>query len=1091
MEDFNMDSHVTKITIKTLYGLAILSALTALLVLPLRAQVVTVSVQGRVYDPTGAAIPGANVTVVNSETGFSRSMTATAGGDYQFSALPVGDYTITAAKPGFQKSAKKIGLEVGAAGNVDFSLAPGQVVTEVTVQDVGEVVEPTRTMVSSVIDEQKIDNLPVNGRQFIDFALLAPGITVGDTTSGSTDVIIEPVTKLSFAGQNIHFNFIAIDGADNISTASGIQKTTPSQEAVREFRVINTQYSTEAGRAVGGIVNIITKSGTNDLHGSAYDYFRNDALDAQSILTSPDLPSCTNPNDRHTCSRFLKKLHQNQFGFTLGGPIQRDKTFFFGNYEGQRRSESPFYNSAILSNLTLINQLKCTNFGTLACGDPGSLHQEDLNVTRDTNYDNLLVRLDHSFSEKQYFFVRYFFNDQRLTQVSPLNDGFDLPSGYKTNNFRDQSIVGSLTSTLSNSAVNEARVQYAHRFFDFPTNSTQPHLEVSNLFTIGVNRGNPDFYQESRAELVDNFSWSRGKHTLSFGANYNHVNTIESFPLFYPFEADFGCLSNCVFSLGNSVIPGLQGAPFVIFMQRNDAASDFQEPTIDTSIYQGTKIPAAVRNQAKGELGHTYNGFYFMDKWRATDRLTLNYGLRYEWETWPSSAVNTDWNNVDPRAGFAYNIGGRWNMVLRGGAGIFHGIIPSPLLMCQKPSCGGTIGPFPGRENKEDSLNANVRLWAFAAGPFSTNQALTSLLNTGTYPDAIPVPGGICPEGNPSGNGMLSGCGFFGDSVIVRFAKDHQAPYGVQGSFGLELQPFHDAVLDVSYLHVRGVHLGSFWNVNQPPPFCQITAHDSHGRSGPKDDYHVPFPTPGCGVPSNFPGTALPTVAVYFEADSKWDSVYDGLLVNFNKRLSHHLGWGVSYTFSKGIDDGPNPSFVLIPQDSRHFDRERAVSADHTPHRLVANATFSGPEKKNPVLNGWQFSTIVSMETPHYFTKFAGSDVNGDVFGNNDRVGIEPRNTFKGDSFQSVDLRVSRTFTVTEKLHLEGIAEAFNIFNTVNVRFFNTAYGAADFCPFNATAAGCPATPSGNLEGSPNPAYGTPRAAFNPRQIQFALRFTW
>ena len=156
-----MDSHVTKSTLKTLYGLVMFLAL-AMCLVPLHAQVVTVSVQGRVYDPTGAAIPAANITVVNSETGFSRSMTATAGGDYQFSALPVGDYTITAEKAGFQKSAKKVRLEVGAAGNVDFNLAPGQVVTEVTVQDVGEVVEPTRTMVSSVIDEQKIDNLPVN-----------------------------------------------------------------------------------------------------------------------------------------------------------------------------------------------------------------------------------------------------------------------------------------------------------------------------------------------------------------------------------------------------------------------------------------------------------------------------------------------------------------------------------------------------------------------------------------------------------------------------------------------------------------------------------------------------------------------------------------------------------------------------------------------------------------------------------------------------------------------------------------------------------------------------------------------------------------
>ena len=529
------------------------------------------------FDTTGAVIPQGTVTAVNTATGFSRATTASATGDYQISSLPVGDYTITAEKTGFQKQAKKIRLEIGSAANLDFNLPPGQVAQEVTVQDVGEVAEPTRTMVSSVIDQQKIENLPVNGRQFIDFALLAPGITVGDTTSGSTDVIIEPVTKLSFAGQNIHYNFIAIDGADNISTASGIQKTTPSQEAAREFRVINTQYSTEAGRAVGGIVNVITKSGTNDLHGSVYEYFRNDALDAQSILASPDLPTCNTPGDPNSggCA-FLKKLHQNQFGFTLGGPIKKDRTFFFANYEGQRRSESPFYNSAILNNISLINDLKCTNFNTLPCGGPGSLPQENLNVTRDTNYDNFLIRLDHNFSARQYFFARYFFNDQRLTQVSPLNDGFDLPSGYKTNNFRDQSIVGGLTSTIGTSLVNEARVQYAHRFFDFPTDSTQPHLEVSNIFTIGVNRGNPDFYEEGRVELVDNMSWVHGKHTLSFGGNFNHVNTTESFPLFYPFEADFACLENCVFSLGNSVIPGLAGSPFVIFFERFDQAATSQ-----------------------------------------------------------------------------------------------------------------------------------------------------------------------------------------------------------------------------------------------------------------------------------------------------------------------------------------------------------------------------------------------------------------------------------------------------------------------------------------------------------------------------------
>src|SRR6266404_6134019 len=548
----------------------------------LEAQTVTSSIQGRVYDSSGAAISGAAVTAVNADTGVSRTNDATSGGDYQITLLPPGDYTVTAEKSGFQKSAKKVHLDLGAAGTVDFNLPVGQVTEQVSVQDVGEVAEPTRTMVSTVIDEQKIESLPVNGRQFIDFALLAPGVTIGDTTSGSTDVIIEPVTKLSFAGQNIHYNFVAIDGTDNMSTASGIQKTTPSQEAVREFRVINSSYSTEFGRAVGGIVNIITKSGTNQFHGSVYDYFRNDAMDAQSILASPDLPTCDTPGDPTSGGcRFLKKLHQNQYGFTLGGPIKKSQTFLFGNYEGQRRSESPFYNSAILGNIALINDLKCSNFGSLECGAPGSLPVENLNITRVSNYDNFLFRLDHIINSRHSFFLRYFFNDERLTQVSPLNDGFDLPSGYKQNSFRDQTITGSLSSLFKNSLVNELRVQYAHRFFDFPTNTTQPHLEVTNIFTVGVNRGNPDMYEEHRTEVVDNLTWVKGSHTIQFGGNTNFVTTTESFPLFYPFEADFGCIENCAFSFGDSNIPGLPGSsPSVIFFERFDAASNFLEPTV-------------------------------------------------------------------------------------------------------------------------------------------------------------------------------------------------------------------------------------------------------------------------------------------------------------------------------------------------------------------------------------------------------------------------------------------------------------------------------------------------------------------------------
>ncbi|HKV92746.1 MAG TPA: carboxypeptidase regulatory-like domain-containing protein [Candidatus Angelobacter sp.] len=1009
------------------------------------AQTITASLQGRVTDKSGAVLTSATVTAVNTETGLARSAKTSDTGEYEIPQLQVGQYKITVQAPSFQPQSRTAQLVIGQAASLDFSLTPGPVNEEVTVTTEAPLVETTRTSVDSVIGERQIQNLPVNGRQFIDFALLAPGVIVGDTTSGSTDVIIEPVTKLSFAGQNIHYNFIAVDGADNISTASGVQKTTPSEEAVREFRVINNTYSVEAGRAVGGIVNIITKSGTNDLHGSVYEYFRNDALDATSILAAPG----------------LNKLRQNQFGFTLGGPLKKDRTFFFTNYEGQRRRENPFYNSVILANLTSINQFKA-GFG---------LAPEQLNVNRKSDFDNFLVKLDHSFNQSEYGFFHYFFNDGRLTNVSPLNDGFDLPSGFKDNFLRDQSLVAGLNSVLSTRFSNELRGQYAHRTFDFPTDTTQPHLEVLNTFTMGVNRGNPDSYQEHREEFTDNATWSLSKHMLGFGGDFNYVHTTESFPLFYPFEADFGCLfaTQCPFSLQ-------AGAPQVLFFERF-SAPNFTEPTLNPSVFAGQRIPSAISNQAKGTIGHTYTGFYLQDHWRPTNNLALNYGLRYQFETFPSQVLDNPMNEFDPRAGFAYSLGTKYNIVLRGGAGLFHGIIPMPLLACQIPSCGGTTGTYPGRPD-ENAQNAATRLFAFASAPNITSIALADILG-GTYPDAAPL--GFCP------GGTVAGCGFFGDAVIARFDKNHRVPYGIQTSLGLTLQPTKDSALDISLLRSKGVHLGSFFNVNQPDPTGQVLVHNSQGTAGMKNTYFAAPGVPG----SRSAGPGFPTLyAVYFEAASRWNSEWNGLLVNFNKRMSRHFSTGVSYTWSKGIDDGPNPSFVLIPQDSQDLRAERALSSDSVGQRFVLNTTIEGPSHRNRWVNNFRVGSIITLESPNYFTKFAGFDANGDIFGNNDRVGLEPRNTFKGDSYQTIDLRLSRTFKPKERLSVETIAEAFNLFNTVNVRFFNTVYGAADFCNFNSSAQGCSPTQH-FLEGSPNPNYGTPRAVYNPRQLQLALRLTF
>jgi len=1058
------------------YSLQILLAVlpaASLLILPnsARSQAVNATLSGKIIDASGGSVAKATVTASNMATGFSRSALTSDNGEYSIPALPAGEYKVTVEFAGFGKQTKNITLQVGQAAELGFTLSPGEMVQRVEVEATSELAEPTRTQVSTVITENQIVNLPVNGREFINFALLSPAVTIGDTTAGNTDVIVEPVTKLSFAGQNIHYNFIAVDGADDISTASGIQRGTPPQESVQEFRVINTDYSVEFGRASAGIVNIITRSGTNNWHGVLYEYFRNNKLDAINLLQA---------TGAHV-------LRQNQFGAAIGGPIRKDRSFIYGNYEVQRRGESPFYNSAVLTNIHAINELKTNVYGLPAEPALGS-------VLRTNNSDNGFLRFDHSFGEKENMFVRYFINDGRLVNQSPLNDGFDLPSAFKDNFYRDQSVAGTLASVINPKVVNELRMQFARRSFDFPTVSTQPHLELSNTFTTGVNRGNPDFYRESRYELVDNLSFTRDRHAISLGGNFNYVRTTESFPLFYPFEADFPNLgaflgndrvngAQCVSAVNDPGGPGPASCqhPNVIFFERFKAPN-FDEKTITegTAVYRGGRFSPAIRNQAEGTLNHTYDGLFIQDKWRATNRLTLNGGIRWEWETWPSGVLNTQWKNFDPRLGMAYNLGTNHHVVVRAGFGLFHGIIPAPLLACQKPSCGGVIGKYPNRPF-ENNLDANTELFAFASGPGITASGLQGLIRDGAYPDNTSDPFTSFPGCQP-----ITNCGFFGPSVVVRFDQNHKNPYGVQASVAVEFEPLPNTSVSISGLHIRGVHLGSFYNVNQPDPTATVTVHDSQGRSGLKNAYCSVVPA--CPFT---PGVRTFPIAIYFEATSRWDSQYDGLLINVTKRLSHNFSYGVSYTWSKSIDDGPNPSFVLIPQDSQNFRAERALSSDDVRNRLVLNGTVATPKTWNLLARDFEFGLIATIQSPMRFTKFAGFDANGDIFGNNDRVGIESRNTFVGDNFRSVDFRLGRTIPFKEHRSLELLAEAFNLFNRTNIRFFNTVYGAADFCPFNPTAFGCPATPSGFREGSPNPLYGSPRAVFNPRQIQLALKFNF
>jgi hypothetical protein len=336
---------------------------------------------GTVQDERGGVITKAGITLREMDTNRSYSATSNDSGYYVVPNVPPGRYELKVGYTGFANFTQTgMQLSVGQTATVNVTLK-ASLEQSIVVTDEAPPVEPSRTEISQVIDAKQIQSLPISGRLFTDFALLTPGVATGRTSLQSTFTEFE-VTRVSFGGMRDFSNIVTVDGADTINTVTSSQRATPSQEAVSEFRVVNNSFGAEYGRALGGIVNIVTKSGTNDWHGSAYEYFRHQALDARSLL-QPAPQADT--------------LHQSQFGGTLGGPIKKDKFFFFVNYEGQRRTESPTFPETLVANLGKINAVKAQL----------GLAPEDLNVLKTVNPDNVIGKVDYQLNQKHRLSVRY------------------------------------------------------------------------------------------------------------------------------------------------------------------------------------------------------------------------------------------------------------------------------------------------------------------------------------------------------------------------------------------------------------------------------------------------------------------------------------------------------------------------------------------------------------------------------------------------------------------------------------------------------------------------------------------------------------
>jgi hypothetical protein len=991
-------------------------------------QTTTGTLSGTVRDTSGAVVPHAKMTLTNSATGVSRSLESDAEGRYSLTNIEPGTFELRTEHEGFKVAVQKgVVLTVGGSTALDITMEVGSASEIVTVTATEPLIETTSAGVSRVVAEQTIESLPILGRNFVDFAKLSSGVAPGRENTGGgafkepdTGVGSAAAPRLTFGGQSELSTLILVDGVDNIQTFTGLPRVTPSQEAVQEFRVLNTTYLAEYGRALGGFVNIVTKSGGNQYHGSAYYFGMNNALNAKPILTGP------NP-----------ALRQSQYGATIGGPLKKDQVFFFGNYEGQRRAESNKFSTVILNNLPAINATKAF-FG---------LTPEVNDLLRTNDYDGFLGKVDFRPTGNNTLSLRY-------NLLNSTTDGFLGGGGRaspasttaRNNKTFDQSFVASDTALLTKSLVNEARVQWARRSFVFPSVLKEPDLEISNLIITGKSTSDVDFYRESRLQASDSISFISGASTLKVGVDFNNIRDTAQWDLFFPARVIFP-------SLPAFLAP--TPTPVVFWWPLQNGTTT--RPALPVPFTQD--VPTGMEPLVGTKIDYNAYGFFGQEEWRATPKLTLTLGLRYDFETYPSPLVTrNDLNNFQPRIGIAYAWSPR--TVVRAGFGIFNDRLFNSIGQLLVTGQWGSAGDlpnaqvlFPGIAPVRGRLiqptiagpTASTAVACRPGGPTitTTSAALASLCvftATGAVPTA-PITGGIVYPGfRDNKDGAL------------------RTPYSERASLEISHELGGGFAVAVSYLYVHGLKLAAHTgNLN-----AVQTGTLPNGK---------PVYVRAAG------GRQFLELGDFFVIDDIGFSIYHGGTFELKKQFSHGFSVHSSYTFSKTINNAESVANLADLPEAPSIVPERAVSRQSVPHRYTLVFLSEIPSTVS-VLHGFKFSTSFTAQARRHFNVFAGSDANADGNPLSDRPGLLGRNTLVGPEFTkfiALDMRVARSVRLGERVTAEFSADFFNLFNRKNVTDLNTVYGGID------------------LSVPPNPILGfdTPRDASNPFQFQygFKLRF--
>ncbi len=1066
----------------------------------LPAQTVTATLVGRVSDQSGAVLPGVTVTARNVDTNIARTTISNDEGNYKITALPPGRYEISAELAGFRREMRSgVILQITQEARIDFALTVGEISQTISVTGEAPLLQSENSTIGNVVDQAKIQQLPLNGRDYIQLAFLQPNVML--PAQGST---LGFRGGFNVAGNSEVANNFILDGVDNTDETTAQPNHRPSIDAIREFRVLTGTYNAEYGRFAGGQVIVTTRSGTNEFHGSAFEFHRNDELDARNFF-SPAKP----------------EFKRNQFGGVFGGPIVKNKTFFFASYEGLRAGKQVAAEgivpslkmrsgdfSELLTNFTDFgrssavrlsnpvtrqpypdNQIPASDFSTIGKTLLDLYPKPNFGINRvrssfsaPANIDGFSVRVDHNFTERTTLSGSYFFDDRAefFPIANPLCGSRVIP-GYGCDELQRTQVASiSLTHVFNPRLINESRLGY-NRFGFFrlhedrnvdvlprlgipgtdagktPFNNGAPTLSETGIATLGGPTNLPQGRHDNTYHVVENLTWIHGSHTLKFGGDIRYF-------LFNSFFTQTGrgqFTFNGQYS-GFSVADLLLGYP-----SRSDRAPG--EPFHNAISFS--------------------SGYFLQDDWKISPRLTLNIGLRYEFNLPPWERVNkiatfnpatntilvagnreafidasgklairqggglgkrvweTDKNNFAPRFGFAWRPSGQ-GMVIRAGYGIFYNL----------QIVGNGITPL--------SRGLPFRLRQLFLNPTSASGGPQFNI-ANPFPDAL-AGGSLSPAG---------------------IQRDFATTYIQQWSLNIQRELTRDLVFDIGYIGSKGTHLSNLVNMNQALPGAGSVAS------------RRPF--------KGWSDVNMRTSGAY--------STYHGMQLRVEKRMSKGLSLLVSYTVSKSLDSNPGVStgsdaYSGVAQDARNLRAEYGLSDFDVRQRFVHTflyelpvgrgkkfgTSWSGP--LDAMLGGWEINGILTLQTGRPFTPFFSSTVDRSLTGgfadrpnlvgdpklndptpdrwfNTAALALPPlgsfgnagRNIVEGPGLKNFDFGLFKKFRFTESKSLQFRTEFFNLTNHPNFALPNGNINSGSF---------------GRIE---NAADGNSLGA--QRQIQFGLKF--